>query len=273
MSCAKQYSERAESCQPPLRRWVDRSRRWLAQTLWPPSCILCGGGGDVGIDLCRDCAADLPRNETACVGLRGTAAGDGAPQVCGDCLRDPPPFGSSFVPFRYAYPLDHLVHGLKFRNELACGSVLGQLFARCLLARGEPLPDAIVPVPLAPRRYRQRGYNQASELALAIRRITGIAIDVRCCDPPARDCGTGGARSQGSAAQCERRVRRSGAAARASRCDPRRRRHNRQHRARARRSSAASRSGAGCRVGDSANGSYGLKRYSSAMPMNTDMPK
>lgn len=176
MSCAKQYSERAGSCQPPLRRWVDTSRRWLAQTLWPPSCILCGGRGDVGIDLCRDCAADLPRNETACVICAEPLSEAGTPQVCGACLCDPPPFGSSFVPFRYAYPLDHLVQGLKFRNELACGSVLGHLFARCLLARGEPLPDAIVPVPLAPRRYRQRGYNQASELALAIRRATGIAV-------------------------------------------------------------------------------------------------
>lgn len=176
MSCVKQYSERAGSCQPPRRRWVDRSQRWLAQTLWPPSCILCGGRGDVGIDLCRDCAADLPRNETACVICAEPLSDVGSLRVCGACLCDPPPFGSSFVPFRYAYPLDHLVQGLKFRNELACGSVLGQLFARCLLARGEPLPDAIVPVPLAPRRYRQRGYNQASELALAIRRATGIAV-------------------------------------------------------------------------------------------------
>lgn len=176
MSGAKQYSERAGSCQPSLQRWVDRSRRWLAQTLWPPSCLLCGGGGDVGIDLCRDCAADLTRNETPCVVCAEPLPAASAPRVCGACLSDPPPFCSSFVPFRYAYPLDHLVHGLKFRNELACGSVLGQLFAHCLLARGEPLPDAIVPVPLAPRRYRQRGYNQASELALAIRRVTGVAV-------------------------------------------------------------------------------------------------
>jgi ComF family protein len=176
MSSAKQYSERAGSCQPSLQRWVDRSRRWLTQTLWPPSCLLCGGGGDVGIDLCRDCAADLPRNETPCVVCAEPLPAASAPRVCGACLCDPPPFCSSFVPFRYAYPLDHLVHGLKFRNELACGSVLGHLFARCLLARGEPLPDAIVPVPLAPRRYRQRGYNQASELALAIRRATGVAV-------------------------------------------------------------------------------------------------
>ena len=116
---------------------------------------MCGAAGDGVIDLCRDCAAGLPRNQSAC---------------------SVPPFRSSFVPFRYAYPLDHLVQGLKFRNELACGRVLGQLFAGCLLARGEPLPEAIVPVPLAPRRYRQRGYNQAIELALSIRRITGIAV-------------------------------------------------------------------------------------------------
>ena len=49
-------------------------------------------------------------------------------------------------------------------------------FAGCLLARGTPLPEAIIPVPLALRRYRQRGYNQASELALPIRRVTGVAV-------------------------------------------------------------------------------------------------
>ena len=31
-------------------------------------------------------------------------------------------------------------------------------------------------MPLALRRYRQRGYNQASELALSIRRVTGVAV-------------------------------------------------------------------------------------------------
>jgi ComF family protein len=139
---------------------------------------LCGGAGSEGIDLCRDCATDLPRNEPACRSCAEPlpAATSGEPSICGACLADPPPFCGSFVPFLYAYPLDRLVRGLKFRNELACGRILGQLFANYVLARADPLPEAIVPVPLAVRRYRQRGYNQASELALAIRRVTGIAI-------------------------------------------------------------------------------------------------
>jgi ComF family protein len=80
------------------------------------------------------------------------------------------------VPFRYAYPLDHLVRGLKFRKELPCGRVLGELFARRLLVREEALPEAIIPVPLAARRYRERGYNQASELAVSIQRVTRMAV-------------------------------------------------------------------------------------------------
>lgn len=126
--------------------------------------------------MCSDCGADLQRNDAACLVCAEPMPLSTGVRTCGECLRDPPPFGSSCVPYRYAYPLDHLVRGLKFRNELACGRVLGELFARCVLARGEQLPEAIVPVPLAPRRYRERGYNQASELALAIRRVTGIAV-------------------------------------------------------------------------------------------------
>ncbi len=172
-----QYSEGVEACQPPLRRLVDSSSRWIGRMLWPARCILCGGGGHAGIDLCRECAADLPRNDPACaVCAQPLAAAGIEPRVCGECLRDPPPFKAAFVPFRYAYPLDHLVRGLKFRGELACGRALGQLFSRYLLERGDPLPEAIVPVPLASRRYRQRGYNQAIELALALRDVTAVAV-------------------------------------------------------------------------------------------------
>ncbi|HKQ11843.1 MAG TPA: ComF family protein [Steroidobacteraceae bacterium] len=166
----------AHFCQPRVQTWVDRSRRWLARALWPTSCLLCGAAGGEDIDLCRDCAADLSRNEPACSVCAEPLPAASGPRLCGACLRDPPPFESSFVPFRYAYPLDHLVQGLKFRNELACGRVLGELFAVSLLARGAPLPEAIVPVPLALRRYRKRGYNQAIELALSIRRVTALAV-------------------------------------------------------------------------------------------------
>jgi ComF family protein len=176
MPCSNQYSDAAGSCQPLRQRWVDKGRRWLEALLWPAACLLCGRSGAGDIDLCSDCVVDLPRNDPACVVCAEPLPSSAAARACGECLRDPPPFVGSFVPYRYACPLDHLVRGLKFRSDLACGRVLGELFSRCVLERGAPLPEVIVPVPLAPRRYRERGYDQAGELALAIRHCTGVAV-------------------------------------------------------------------------------------------------
>ena len=39
-----------------------------------------------------------------------------------------------------------------------------------------PRPDSIVPVPLHPLRLRERGFNQAMEIARNISRKTGIAL-------------------------------------------------------------------------------------------------
>jgi ComF family protein len=119
--------------------------------LWPAVCILCRRRGAFGLDLCPGCEADFVPN-------------------------DPPQIESGYVPFRYAYPIDHLVRGLKFRGDLACGRVLGELFAARVLARAVALPELIIPVPLAQQRYRQRGFNQANELALPLRRVTGIPV-------------------------------------------------------------------------------------------------
>lgn len=172
------YSDAARSCQPRIRAWVDRSRTWVNRLSWPATCVLCSGAGADGLDLCVACEADLPRNDCACSvcaePLPGSARDS---RICGACLRHPPPFHASLIPFRYAYPLDHLVRGLKFRNELACGRVLGALFARRVLARGKAPPEVIIPVPLASRRYRERGYNQASELALWIQRAASVPVN------------------------------------------------------------------------------------------------
>jgi len=177
-----QYLQRLKACQPALRRTVDKGRAF-ARALFPPVCLLCRGRGQLlddgeRVDLCRACEIEMPWNEKACricaLPLPPThETGD----LCATCLYRPPPYIASTVPLRYAYPLDHLVHGLKFRGELACGRVLGQLFAQHVDAtRRDPLPELIIPVPLAPRRYRQRGFNQAHELAGPLARLLRVPV-------------------------------------------------------------------------------------------------
>jgi ComF family protein len=152
-------------------------RAAIQRCLLPSVCVLCRGVGRPEIDLCSACELDLPANDAACsrCAIPLTVDADSS-CICGACLRRPPAFHAAFVPFRYGYPLDWLVHGLKYRREAACGRILGALLAQRLLARSAgSFPDLIIPTPLATRRYRERGFNQAIELARPISAAVGVA--------------------------------------------------------------------------------------------------
>ena len=77
---------------------------------------------------------------------------------------------------RFEGPLRRAVHRFKYEREAvvadALGSDLGDLVARGL-ALGWRV-DALVPVPLAPRRVRERGFDQADLLARAASRRSGV---------------------------------------------------------------------------------------------------
>lgn len=139
----------------------------LLALIWPPCCVLCGRAGRVpDIDLCSGCEGDLPRNEHCCRVCAQPFTGESVGElVCGSCLKQRPRFDASVSPFRYAYPLDHMIRRLKYGRTIVHGRVLGELFARAIGERREPWPEAVVPVPLAMHRYRERGYNQALVLA------------------------------------------------------------------------------------------------------------
>jgi ComF family protein len=177
-----QYSQGRETCQPRLVALVDSCWRAFKQALWPSTCVLCTRGGQQALDLCVGCETDLIFNVPACRVCSQPLSAPSAAE-CGRCLRRPPRFDTSAIPFRYAYPLDHLVRGLKYRGELACGRVLGDLLGRHVLERrAGSMPELLVPVPLGLARYRERGYNQATELALRVSKLTGVEVATRLVD-------------------------------------------------------------------------------------------
>jgi ComF family protein len=145
--------------------WYPSVANTLQRFVLPLHCLLCGGPGDDGLDLCRDCAAELPRNHSCCARCALPLAVPVA--LCGQCQRHPPPWDAAWVPFRYAWPLDRLESRFKFAADLAAGRVLAALWQRELKA---DRPQLVVPMPLHPSRLRQRGYNQALELARPLAR-------------------------------------------------------------------------------------------------------
>ncbi len=144
----------------------------LHRFVLPLRCLLCGGAGADDIDLCADCAAELPRNRSCCARCALPLASSAS--LCGQCQRRPPPWDGAWAPFRYGWPLDRLESRYKFANDLAAGRVLSTLWQR------EPCPNALpqmlLSVPLHRSRLRRRGYNQALELARPLARALALPM-------------------------------------------------------------------------------------------------
>ncbi|WP_295384760.1 ComF family protein [uncultured Thiodictyon sp.] len=155
---------------------------WLMDTLFPPTCLLCGAPGAHGRDLCAGCAAELPHNRHACPGCAlpfDTPLPAGT--LCGACQRRPPPFVRALAALRYETPIPTLVGAAKFRGRLNHARLLGQLLADAALGLPAPWPEVLVPVPLHPARLAGRGYNQSLEIARVVGRALELPVDTACC--------------------------------------------------------------------------------------------
>jgi ComF family protein len=104
-----------------------------------------------------------------------------AGQVCGRCLRDPPHFDATLAAFVYAFPIDRLEQRFKYGGALHLAAWWGAALAERI---GERRADLIVPMPLHPDRLRERGYNQAAEIARHLARLTGMRIASDLCERP-----------------------------------------------------------------------------------------
>ena len=139
--------------------------------LLPQDCLLCGSAADEAM-ICGACAAAWPyHDQPACPQCAlPTPAGS----RCGRCLAEPPAFDRAVAAFAYRYPLAEVLHAFKYGGRLA----LSRLLADALLARvqAERWPELILPMPLDSIRLRQRGFNQAAEIAKPLAIATGLPL-------------------------------------------------------------------------------------------------
>lgn len=154
----------------------------IIRVLYPPVCVLCGAAGARGMDLCAACFADLPWNRHPCPRCAAPLPPDVDTPFCGDCIKSPPPWDEAKSPLAYAYPLDKLVQQFKFNGDLSIGRLLGELLADYLAAGGLTKPDLLIPVPLHPARLKERGFNQANELARPLAKRFRIPVRLDLCE-------------------------------------------------------------------------------------------
>ncbi len=145
--------------------------------VFPSFCPACARALDHPTrgPLCEPCWEALPRH-------RGPLCRCGLPlpaplALCGRCRRGLSPFaaGASLGP--YEGGLRTAIHELKYRGRRRVArrladALLADPSASALLGQAEVL----VPVPLHPRRRRERGFNQAELLAFELGRRTGLPV-------------------------------------------------------------------------------------------------
>ena len=139
----------------------------------PSLCGVCRGWGRGRI--CADCltrfAAPLPRCRRCALPVPAEVP------LCGRCLVAPPPFDAALAAVDYRAPWDRLVAAFKFHGGLDLAASFAAAIVAAEARRAAPRPSLLLPVPLAPGRLRERGYNQAWELARRVGRTIGIAAE------------------------------------------------------------------------------------------------
>ncbi len=142
----------------------------LLRRLLAGRCSACGGSSATG--FCTGCREDLARVARPCSTC-------GLPLPTGACPRRTTRWLLEAVvaPFEYVEPIDAHIHALKFAGRRHLGRALAEVLVDAVhAAPAARVIDVVVPVPLHRRRFLERGYNQAVEVA----RPVAAALRIGC---------------------------------------------------------------------------------------------
>ena len=154
---------------PGARLPRSRSPQAEAVQALPSLCAVCHGWGRGRV--CETCLARFAQAVPRCP--RCALEVPPGAGVCGTCLATPPPFDAALACVDYGPPWDHLITRFKFHAALD----LAPTFAAAIAGAAEGAawrPSLLLPVPLAAERLRERGYNQAWEVARRLARRLSI---------------------------------------------------------------------------------------------------
>jgi ComF family protein len=150
----------------------------LLDLIYPPTCLDCGAPTAAHAALCPRCFAGLrPITRPWCPVLGLPFEISIGPEArSAEAIADPPPFDRARSAVLYNEVARAIVSRLKYgdRPELAgfCARLMHPAGAE-FWTEG----PVLVPVPLYRWRQFERRYNQSTELARALARLTGLSVD------------------------------------------------------------------------------------------------
>jgi ComF family protein len=148
---------------------------WLGlDLLLPPRC---GGCGKPGSRWCADCQGQVVLPPRPLCSVCGVPVPSHA-GLCFDCRTNRPGFTALRAWSSFEGPVRNALHQLKYRHDIGFAESVTPQLAACLRNLQWSL-HVVVPVPLAPGRKNERGYNQAGLIARPLSLALGLKYDPR----------------------------------------------------------------------------------------------
>jgi ComF family protein len=158
-------------------------RRLFRCFFYPQVCCLCQSWVhfEDPRPLCDRCLTSLRRLDGPLCPVCGIPVptdilGEG--YVCSSCRKQAPPFDKARAWGLYGDLLRKTIHHFKFEGlrhlDIPLGNLLAEVFNEHF---SEEHPEILVPIPIHPRRHRERGYDQTLLLARRLSRLCGLPID------------------------------------------------------------------------------------------------
>lgn len=153
----------------------------IRDILFPPCCAACKVrpfNHSTG-RLCHDCLESIRFIESPFCTVCGRPfhGPEGSDHICGQCIKNPPPFDTARSVFQYHGAVRSLIHKIKYNEDGHALRVLSSL-AKDFVLFDDLKPDLIIPVPLHRKRLKKRGFNQSLRLAGAIFTNIPLGIDI-----------------------------------------------------------------------------------------------
>lgn len=149
------------------------------------SCSFCNVA-QTQTGICDACFVAIEKNDISC--SRCASPITQKPQLalssalCGRCIKKPPSYQKVVAASRYQFPVDKALSELKFNKQLHYARSLCYVLEQQIKLHyfDSPYPDAIVAIPLHPKRLQERGFNQSDIIAqylsqnLSIPKLTSL---------------------------------------------------------------------------------------------------
>ena len=133
-------------------------------------CAACYGALSINKNCCQRCASPMELHD-----------GQFKPSeslLCGNCLSHQYFYDQVVSPYLYCEDIRYLITQLKYHKKIHFARILAELFIKQKDTDKEfSLPQIIIPMPMHKRRLRERGFNQALEIARFLARYYSLPID------------------------------------------------------------------------------------------------